>query len=516
MTDLWVPNVRQAQVQPRVIDKTGRFASPLSGNVRTVKRSGTRWGFMVTYASLTAAERARLEPLLVWLGGAENRWLYSPGDHVQRGSFPSKELFLNGRFENGITGWGTGADYTLSAADGILQMRRVGSTVPSNILIQGVSGLTPYAPLVLRSMTVEGQGAHTAIGPQINFSETSLSSTPGYRQLTYVPRTNNVTAGLADYAPAGQSASDYFNVPFMSLARCPLVDNGVNLITNSDGIGGSGWTLAAVTVGNNGTQSPDGNLAAQYLAENGATSSHYVYTSCSVTGPRDLTFAVYVHAATRTIAWLQLQETTGGGVCSAWFNLNNGAVGTVNNGTNWSDTRAFIQSVGNGWFRIAINSRLTNSATSVTPILGSGVVDGSASYAGSGVVSLLTWRANVSASGVPARAVQTAGAAIPGNNQSGSGIYVKGLPANTDGLLLSGDYFEINRELKKCTATLNSDAFGLGYLQFSPPLRFAPLDNDPVILTHPVGSFIATENENGWTANPGIFTDLSINLIEAY
>src|ERR1700730_17808098 len=104
--DLWMPDVRVAQVCPRLIDITGRFPSPLSGNVRTVARPGDRWAFRLDYSSLQGMDRARLESLIAAQRGAANRVLYSPNDYVQRGSFPSQELLTNNTWANGTTGFG--------------------------------------------------------------------------------------------------------------------------------------------------------------------------------------------------------------------------------------------------------------------------------------------------------------------------------------------------------------------------------------------------------------------------
>jgi hypothetical protein len=79
-----------------------------------------------------------------------------------------------------------------------------------------------------------------------------------------------------------------------------------------------------------------------------------------------------------------------------------------------------------------------------------------------------------------------------GTSQTGNALHLKGLPASTDGLLLPGDYFEINGEIKQATAALNSDAASLGYLQFEPALVRSPADNDPINVTDPMGKFLVS------------------------
>jgi hypothetical protein len=89
------------------------------------------------------------------------------------------------------------------------------------------------------------------------------------------------------------------------------------------------------------------------------------------------------------------------------------------------------------------------------------------------------------------------------------------LPVSTNGLLMPDDEIQVGNELKLVTAPLNSDAAGLGYLQFEPPLRGAPADNAPVILHEPMGRFLFTGELVGWDHEPGIITRASAEFEEA-
>src|SRR6185312_3042920 len=101
MADVYFPDVRIAQASPRLIDSTGQFPSPLAGVVRTVGRPGDRWGFALDHRSLQGQDKARIEAFIASMRGSTNRALFSPVDYVQRGSFPSRELFANNTFNNG-------------------------------------------------------------------------------------------------------------------------------------------------------------------------------------------------------------------------------------------------------------------------------------------------------------------------------------------------------------------------------------------------------------------------------
>ena len=86
---------------------------------------------------------------------------------------------------------------------------------------------------------------------------------------------------------------------------------------------------------------------------------------------------------------------------------------------------------------------------------------------------------------------------------------------SANGLLLADDFFEIGGELKQCTAPLNSDASGLGYLQFRPLLAGAPADNDPVFINQPMGRF-KLMNSYEYDNEFGLYMDATVELTEVY
>jgi len=64
------------------------------------------------------------------------------------------------------------------------------------------------------------------------------------------------------------------------------------------------------------------------------------------------------------------------------------------------------------------------------------------------------------------------------------------------------------------TASLDSTASGMGYMQFSPPLRYAPGDNDPVIVVNPMSRFIFSGQYPEWANAPGVSTTVSLDFEE--
>ena len=105
-------------------------------------------------------------------------------------------------------------------------------------------------------------------------------------------------------------------------------------------------------------------------------------------------------------------------------------------------------------------------------------------------------------------------ALVDGASQTGSSLLLKGLPASTNGLARAGDWIEVNEELKRLTADLNSDSSGGGTLLFEPALRASPADDTPVIFRRPMGRFLLAEESTSWGTRPGIISDIELNLIE--
>lgn len=109
-------------------------------------------------------------------------------------------------------------------------------------------------------------------------------------------------------------------------------------VTGPDGVANSGWTLTAT-----GTSFAE---ALQSISV-GGTSSNYFFAKAMTSG----------------FAYIQNQDVTG--VVQTWFNLNTGAVGTVNRTVSGSpviaQSGAAIQALGNGWYRCSVSVAGSNN-----------------------------------------------------------------------------------------------------------------------------------------------------------
>lgn len=536
MADVLLPTwLKCAKVGFRYLDSTGVSRPEFSGIIRTGSRGGDRLAAALeftptaTSAAESAQERRALLAFLVRLQGRQNRaYLTNPARRLA-GSFPTGELLSNNTFASGTTGWAVGgAQYALSVHDHVARFTRTAVSASQDILVpSGAATVVQYAPYAARVMEINGRGTFASIGVQLGTTSggqeiaQSVASGGGLKTVVGVAPGTSLWFGLVDAVASGLIAGDYYESPYVSLSRCALVDNGPNLLLQSQDLFTT-WTqteLSAPTA-NNTDVAPDGTTSAETIAENTANAEHFLAQSVTVaSATEDFTFSCFFKQSSRTWAYLRLVESTGGTTVFAFINLSTGAIGTTGAGANWANLRTAVVSYGNNWHRLILTARKTSAATTLTGRLGISSGDNVFSYTGASL-AIAAWGASLAQSGVPVRYVATTTTAIAsGTAQTGRAMYVKGLPASTNGLLLPGDEFEVitsyGSELKIVTAPLNSDASELGYLQFNQPLRGTPADNAAVIVHEPMGRFVFTGDLVGWDHEPGIVTRASAEFEEA-
>jgi hypothetical protein len=104
-------------------------------------------------------------------------------------------------------------------------------------------------------------------------------------------------------------------------------------------------------------------------------------------------------------------------------------------------------------------------------------------------------------------------ATVNGAGQTGSAINVSLVAFAT---LLAGDFFEVNGELKRMTASATADAGGAATLSFGPPLRAAPPNGAAISLTAPRATFMLSDDQAALPVGPGGYADFTLDAIEAF
>jgi hypothetical protein len=332
-----------------------------------------------------------------------------------------------------------------------------------------------------------------------------------------VPYGTTVYGGVTDHA-TGKISGDFWSLSYLSLARCALVDNGANYLQRSETYTNAAWTATRASAADDVTNAPDNTVTVDALVEDSSTNTHFIDQSFNISSSvLDYAFTVCLKAGSRTWAAIQMIENTGVTAVIQYVNLSTGALGTSGTGANWASLRSFSRDLGGGWYAVSLVARKTNAANSLTARIYLASADNTSSYTGNGSSFIRMWRSTLAPSSVPTRLVQTTSSAnTSGTVQSGSNLHTKGWPVSTSGLLLTGDWFEINGELKQLTAPVSSDAAGLAYMQFRPGVAGSPADNDPVIVQEPFGRFIYPQGVREIENLFGIYGDCEMNLEEIY
>jgi hypothetical protein len=513
MTDLVLPlNPVPNEVEWRLMDNSGVNGAGPWGATQTIARPGNRWACRLTYNNLRNADRHRLMAFVASLAGRSNRAWVVDVSASQRGSMSAPELFTNADFSNGVTGWSV-----IGAAAAANGGARIKATAPLTELdfYQSVT-LSNVVPYALRAFYLNGlgsSGSNVTVGPTIDGGLANYSnSIRGYNFCSGVPPNNGPSNNYALVVLNNSTwlAGSYLDLPFASMARCLQVDNGPNALTYSDQIDNAAWTKIALTgVTANAATAPDGTVTADAIVEDSATTGHYVTQSA---------------AGTTVLSRRTVGNTGAGNYGEAYFDLNAGTSSNVGTGGTASNARAFVVPYGSNWYFCCIVARLPSGLTNA-PILQ--LLNGvTASYTGNGTSSVYAWRCGTALSAMPTRGGLTTTTAIAsGTSQTGNAIYVKGGPASTNGAFAAGDMVEITEgpnkttagysQMVRLTADLDFDAAGRGYMQFEPSLRVSPADNAAIIVQKPMVKMMLNENSVGWPTRPGLFSDFSVEFVEA-
>lgn len=523
MTDIFFPaDLIPTGMMIGVDDFTAVDESATVGSMQSSTLYGTRrWRVRMDFAVLTGAQLARFEALIAALRGRQNRVWISPG-RAARGSFPDAEILTNNTFVNGATGWANflTAFATLSVADRSIRTTRVsaGGVIGPAQTLPTLPINTPYAG---RALICSGRGP-SSFSAQLRPTSGNLASfsiSGNYAIQGWSPTVGAGSQfGIFESSATGGIAGDYFDMPWASVSQCVMVDNAPNALLNSDDITNASWTKTSCTATANVGTAPDGTSALDKIVEAAASAQHLISQTVARTSvAEDLCSFICAtrFTGTRDIQ-VQVDDGAGNGA-AAIFNLGAGTIGTITTTGTGTNARAFMRDMGNGRYfcYVIAYCPATTSRRSFFLMINAG----SNNYLGDGASAIGLWRGGNCSSSFPVFPTATAGAAFAGNTQTGNQLYLKGLPVSTNGLLLQGDMIEIdmptNSQLVRATARLDSDAAGLGVLQFEHALKQSPVDNAAVVIQQPMGRFVLANSTLGVEYVPGVFGQASLEFVEA-
>lgn len=177
----------------------------------------------------------RLEEMAVLLSSlmdtdGEYNAVYTKVHRSRRGAFASTELATNGTFVSGTTGWTSSdaAQVTLSVQDRTLRLFRVAAASSPTVRMASVT-VTDAVYYCARVFVRQGRGAvrytlrlgTTAGGNEI--AESATVTAQGMTELAGLASGTTMHLSIQDVF-TGKSANEFCDVPYVSLARCALVN----------------------------------------------------------------------------------------------------------------------------------------------------------------------------------------------------------------------------------------------------------------------------------------------------
>jgi hypothetical protein len=350
-----------------------------------------------------------------------------------------------------------------------------------------------------------------------NISVDASTSHPGRSVTGFTAPTSTVYAGVYG---AANPIGDEWDLTHYAISRALLVDNGFNALTYSEAFDNAAWTKTNTTITANpspGANAPDGTDTADEIVEDSTASSPHAvvqsYTRASVA--EFWTGSISFKENTSQRIALRIDDGAGNSA-TAYFDANSG---TITAGASAGGTAtlpyATMHDAGNGWYRARISGKLpATTEVRLVAYLCDGAVN-TISFNGDGTSGLYMWGAQLQRGGQLGRYVPITDTVSTGTSQTGSGCWVKGLDSDTAGQLVPGDWMEIQGSgLHQITSDLDSDESGVGYAQFTPPLRSSPSDEAAVVLHQPSMKAVLSSNDVGWSNRIGDFSDFSIEARE--
>jgi hypothetical protein len=209
---------------------------------------------------------------------------------------------------------------------------------------------------------------------------------------------------------------------------------GTNLFLYSEQFDNAYWSKSNVTITANSTTAPDGNVTADSLIENSATSEHGINNNAGTTIVANTTniASCYIKANGRTKGTIKYVLNTFATQVAADFDLTAGTISAayIALGSGSTNLVSSISNVGNGWYRVSVGAIIDSSSTSVRSqiLLSNG---SSTTYTGNGTSGFFIWGAQFELGSTANTYIPTTTTAVYGTpTLSFSGVAGLGLESN--------------------------------------------------------------------------------------
>ena len=145
-----------------------------------------------------------------------------------------------------------------------------------------------------------------------------------------------------------------------------------NLFLHSQEFDNAAWSKANTTVTANNTAAPDGTTTAELVVGTGAADT--LSRSVTVESGAVVTLSMFIKYS--NMDWVRLTILNGANEIRAWFDVNNGTLGTVNTAGTGTSAAGSIQNIGNGWYRCILSGAIP-ATTSYTIVNATASADAS-------------------------------------------------------------------------------------------------------------------------------------------
>ncbi len=513
----------ETPVSMTLVDDMTSVFEPRFARGRTQRNvyADPRWRLKLRFRGMRDYDRARLRMAIAETRGKGLALRVSPYQ-VRRGSFPSTELLTQSTEFTSAAGY-TLSSCTLTVADRMLRMRISQNNGTAAAFAQSASmGLTVGVPYAMRAAFMTPVNELNASGVYVGSTSEANDYGVGRRGLSTLGRVAESSTdymAAVHYANPGHRAGDTVLIPYMSVSRCLLADVGANSLRYSNQLGnGASWTSSSVTITSNDAVSPYGHTSgddlADKIADTAINAGHVIDQAISIaSSAADVNFSIALKNGTRGWAFVQLLSS--GGSVYTYINLATGTLGTQATAGTWSLREASVMDLGNGWYKVSVGGKKPSGDTTLTVRLGLASADNMSTYLGDGSY-IYAWGATLCGQRLASQLVTTTSDTIGYSTQNAGYLAVRGAPASTTGLLLSGDFIEIAGELKQVVAPFDSNSDGTGVISFRPGLGNAVTDNrTPVIVHNPMGRFMMIGDSDVSTMF-GMYDEVPLDLLEVY
>jgi len=270
--------------------------------------------------------------------------------------------------------------------------------------------LLRVSPLMIeryQSLAVLGAGRGRAAPHPYNFSRADASTCA-----TYIDRD-----GIVRLAAANKLRIEWVDLDGDGIRETPgfaFEGSRQNLLLQSEAFNVT-WSLSDATISSNADTAPDGTATADRLVEGvGVGVEHVAFQQ--VTGTADVkhSLSVFVKAGTRTWVVLGIRDVNGAtNSVHAYFNLATGAIGTVGHLGAGSGEQAFIEKLGNGWYRCRLIGACNVGDTTPVLTVGAASADNTRIYNGDGASYISIWGAQFeNNTPIPSSYIKTAASAV--------------------------------------------------------------------------------------------------------